>query len=94
MNITREKGSVFDAIEPDAARAELLKIKAALTDELIAYIQNRKLTHQEASERMGVSRPRVTDMVNGRISKFTIDALVSMAARVKLFPIRVNRKAA
>ena len=83
------KGSVFDALEQDAAAAEVLKIKAALMDCLRTYIREHDLTQQQAAERMGVQRSRVGDVSRGHISAFSIDALVSMAARVDLHPIKV-----
>ena len=83
------KGSVFDAIEPDAAEAEVLKIKAALIDCLRGYINEHELTQQQAADLMGVRRSRVGDVARGHISAFSIDALVSMAARVDLHPVKV-----
>ena len=53
-------------------------------DAIKAYIDHENLTQEEAAKRLGVSRSRVSELVNGRISKFTIDKLVNMAARVGL----------
>jgi len=83
------KGSVFDALEDDAAEAEVLKIKAALMDCLRAYIKENGLTQQQAADRMGVQRSRIGDVSRGHISVFSIDALVTMAARVGLHPLQV-----
>ena len=89
MSGKREKGSVFDAIEDDAGVAEQLKIKAALMDCLIRYIEENELTQQEAADRMAVQRSRVGDVCRGHIAVFSIDALVAMAARVGLYPLKV-----
>lgn len=89
MSGKRTKGSVFDAIEDDAGVAEQLKIKAALMDCLNNYIQDNDLTQQEAADRMGVQRSRVGDVCRGHISVFSIDALVAMAARVGLHPVKI-----
>ena len=51
-------------------------------DAIKAYIDHENLTQEEAAKRLGVTRPRVSELVNGRISKFTIDKLVNMAARL------------
>lgn len=82
------KGSVFDAIEQDAGVAEQLKIKAALMDCIRAYIKDNGLTQQEAAELMGVQRSRIGDVSRGHIDVFSIDALVAMAARVGMHPIK------
>ena len=83
------KGSVFNAIEGDAGVAEQLKIKAALMDCIRNYIAEEGITQQEAAERMGVQRSRIGDISRGHISVFSIDALVAMAARVNLHPVKV-----
>jgi predicted XRE-type DNA-binding protein len=83
------KGSVFDAIEEDAGVAEQLKIKAALMDCIRNYISENELTQQEAADRMGVQRSRIGDVSRGHISVFSIDALVAMAARVNLHPVKI-----
>ena len=53
-------------------------------DAIKAYIDHENLTQEETAKRLGVPRSRVNELVNGRISKFTIDKLVNMAARVRL----------
>ena len=58
-----------------------LAIKASLMAELAEWIQAESLKQSEAAEILGVTRPRVSDVVNGKSVKFTIDALVDMLAR-------------
>lgn len=53
-------------------------------DAIKAYIDHEALTQEEAAKRLGVTQSHVSELVNGRISKFTIDKLVNMAARVGL----------
>ncbi len=89
MSGKRTKGSVFDAIEEDAGVAEQLKIKAALMDCIRNYIKNNELTQQGAADLMGVQRSRIGDVSRGHISVFSIDALVAMAARVGLHPVKI-----
>ena len=76
--------SVWDAVADDAAEAANLKLRSQLMDALEAYIGRENITQEEASRRFGVPRSRVSELVNGRISKFSIDKLVNMAARVGL----------
>ena len=76
--------TVWDAIADTPAEAENLKLRSQLMLALEQYIVREKITQEEASKRLGVSRPRVSDLVRGHIDKFTIDKLVNMAARVGL----------
>ena len=83
------KGSIFDELESDPGKVEQMKIKAALFDVIVAYIQDNDLTQANAAEIMGVQRSRIGDVCRGKISGFTIDALVTMAARAGLYPLRI-----
>ena len=76
--------SVWDAIADSPEEAANLKLRSQLMDAIKAYIDHENLTQEEAAKRLGVPRSRVSELVNGRISKFTIDKLVNMAARVGL----------
>lgn len=58
-----------------------LAIKHALMTELAIWIDENKLKHADAADILGVTRPRVSDAVNKKVVKFTVDALVDMLAR-------------
>lgn len=89
---TRE--SVWDAVADDPAEAANLKLRSQLMDALESYISHEEITQTEAAMRFGVPRSRVSELVNGRISKFTIDKLVNMASRVGIRTrITVERRA-
>ena len=81
-------GSVFDDLEADPGKAEQMRIKAALFDAIVGYIKDNHLTQAVAAEIMGVQRSRIGDVCRGKMSGFTIDSLVSMAARAGLYPLR------
>jgi predicted XRE-type DNA-binding protein len=70
--------SVLDELGLSSENAENLKIRAKLMDSLIGYIQENNLNQSEAADRLGVQQGRVSLLMNGRISKFTIDALINM----------------
>jgi predicted XRE-type DNA-binding protein len=67
--------------ETDQAISEKLAIKESLMIELSAWIKKENLKQAEAAEILGVTRPRISDVVNKKPLKFTIDALVDMLAR-------------
>ncbi|WP_412030518.1 helix-turn-helix domain-containing protein [Deinococcus yunweiensis] len=78
----------FDAEEAQrldtALRAEIdnaQRLKRQLMDELSAWIEQSHLKQAQAAEILMVSRPRVSDVVNRKDGKFTIDALVQMLSR-------------
>ena len=72
--------SAFDVLE-DLDRAANLRVRSKLMSRLDDYIQERGLTQEEAAERLEVPQSRVSFLVNGRISKFTIDYLLNMCTR-------------
>ena len=57
-------------------------LKQQLMEELAAWITEHHLKQAEAAAVLMVSRPRVSDVVNKKTSKFTIDTLVEMLSRV------------
>ena len=77
-HITPADGNVFEDIgfPPDEARN--LKIRAMLMLAAEEFIEERSLTQAQAAELMGVSQPRISDLVRGRINQFTIDSLINM----------------
>ena len=82
-------------MEDDPAVAENLKIRAQLMNALTQYIEKEKLTQVEAAKLFEVNQPRISDLVRGKIERFTIDMLVNMLARAgKHLNVKVSTKAA
>lgn len=81
MNTHITKGSIFDDLGFDEAESENLKIRSSLMRAIEKYIQDNKLTQQAAAELMGVYQPRISDLLQGKIDKFTIDMLVNMLSK-------------
>ena len=69
---------VWEALDLAPAEAEHLRVRSELMLALSRTIQERGLTQTEAAARFGVSQPRVSDLMRGRIDRFSIDALVQM----------------
>jgi predicted XRE-type DNA-binding protein len=74
-----EFDSVWDAIEDTPAEAENMKLRSALMMALKAYIDRSNLTQAEAAVLLGITQPRVSDLVRGKIDRFGLDTLVNMA---------------
>src|SRR5579863_1955469 len=66
------------------AEAENLRIRAKMMMALSDYIQERKITQSRAARVMGVSQPRISDLMRGKIGSFTIDTLVNMVTAAGL----------
>ncbi|MFC3909451.1 helix-turn-helix domain-containing protein [Legionella dresdenensis] len=81
MNQHITNGSIFDDLGFDEVEAENLKIRAMLMRAIDKYIQDNKLTQITAAKVLGVSQPRISDLIRGQIDKFTIDMLVNMLAK-------------
>lgn len=86
-NLFRELG--FAPEEADRFQAESQQqindtkvLKEQLMGELSKWISDNHLKQAQAAEILMVSRPRVSDVVNMKVSKFTIDTLVNMLSRV------------
>lgn len=75
-----EAKRLYQASQQQINDAKLLKEQ--LMDELVGWMEQHKLKQAEAAEVLMISRPRVSDVVNKKTSKFTIDALVEMLSRI------------
>lgn len=77
--------------ETDAAISAKLAIKHSLMTELADWIQRKNLKQAEAAAILGITVPRVADLMHRKSVKFTIDALVDMLARTgKLVQLSVR----
>jgi predicted XRE-type DNA-binding protein len=81
IKITKGSGNVFHDLGFSPVEAEHLRIRADLMIALERLITRRRLTQAKAAKLLGVSQPRVNDLVRGRLHRFSIDALVDMLTR-------------
>jgi len=77
-------GSVFDDLGFDRVEAENLKIRSSLMQKIEEHIKDKNLTQEAAASLMGVTQPRISDLVCGKIDKFTIDMLVNMLSKANI----------
>jgi predicted XRE-type DNA-binding protein len=82
--IRKRFASVWDAIEDSAVEAVSMKLRAELANEIIEKMRERKLTQGKAADLIGVTQPRISDLMRGRLNLFSLDTLVDMADRVGL----------
>jgi predicted XRE-type DNA-binding protein len=78
IKIQRSSGNVFRDLGFPDGEAENLKIRTDLMTRLSKLISIRGLTQAQAARLFGVTQPRVSDLVRGKIDRFSIDTLVAM----------------
>jgi predicted XRE-type DNA-binding protein len=76
--------SVWDAIADTPGEAANLQARSALAIALTEMIKQRGLTQAEAAKRLGVTQPRVSDLMRGKLDLFSLDTLVNMLASAGL----------
>jgi predicted XRE-type DNA-binding protein len=84
MEVVQTYVDVWEGIADTPAEAANLRIRSQLMMALTEYVEKQTITQEEAGKRFGVPRSRVSELVNGKISKFSIDRLVNMASRVNM----------
>ena len=81
---TEKFESVWDAIEDTPEAAENMKLRSTLMMALREQISRNSLTQAQAAKVFGVTQPRVSDLMRGKVNLFGLDALVNMAAAAGL----------
>jgi predicted XRE-type DNA-binding protein len=82
IRIQRGSGNVFRDLGFPADEAAHLLIRTDLMIAIRRVLKERKLTQVRAAKLLGITQPRVSDLVRGRIDLFSIDALVDFLARL------------
>lgn len=78
IRMQRSSGNVFTDLGFPREEAAHLLIRADLMIQLTKLIGDRGLTQKQAAAALGVTQPRISDLVRGRIDLFSIDTLVEM----------------
>jgi len=85
--------SVWDAIADTPQEAANLRVRAELIEKIAALINEKNWTQIEAATHCGLTQPRINDLLRGRISRFSLDALVNIATAIGQ-KVHVNLEAA
>ena len=80
----RKFESVWDAVEATPAAAANMKARADLMIALGETVEGWDLRQAAAAKRLGLTQPRLNDLLRGRIGKFSLDALMEIAGRAGL----------
>lgn len=71
--------SVFDALADTPAEAANMKARSELLSALKSRIRTWDMPQEAAAARLGITRPRLNDLLRGKLGKFSLDALVNIA---------------
>jgi len=74
----KRTADVFSDLGFAPAEAENLRIRSAMMRALVAFVRKRNLTQERAALLLGVTQPRVSDLMRGKIYLFSIDNLVNL----------------
>lgn len=74
--------SVWDAIADTPEQAANMRTRAELMRAIAGLIESKRWTQVEAARHCGVTQPRINDLLRGRVSRFSLDALVNIATAI------------
>ena len=78
VRVRRSTGNVFSDLGFGEDEAENLKVRADLMIELTKLIEAQGLTQSAAAELLGVTQPRISDLMRGKIDRFSVDSSIEM----------------
>lgn len=81
---TPSSGNVFLDLGFDPAEAAVLKLRAELMIKIGQRLKEQNLTQTEAAKLLHISQARVSDLLNGKFNKFSLDMLAKLAERIGL----------
>ena len=88
----KSSGNVFRDLGLGPKASENLLVRAQLMTEIEKYIQKEKITQAEAAKLFGVTQPRISDLIRGKIHLFSVDTLIAMLSHAGLIvDIRVRK---
>jgi predicted XRE-type DNA-binding protein len=80
------KSNVFEQVGFSPEEASALKRKSELHSQIVKAIKKRGHTQANLQKRLGESQPRISDLMTGKISKFSLETLISYAEALGLHP--------
>ena len=86
--------NVFDAVTDNPEEASELQTRADLMSVIRDIVQDNNWKQAEAATRMGLTQPRVSNLLNGKIDNFSIDLLMTCLVRLgyRFKPLYKNKQ--
>lgn len=76
--------SVWDAIEKTPQAAAAMKMRSSLLIAIEQKVKSWEVTQAVAARRLGITQPRLNDLLRGKINKFSLDMLIEIAAKAEI----------
>ena len=86
VRVTRGSGNVFIDLGFDPAEAEIMALRAAVMIRIEQRLKSQGWTQLEAAKRLGITQPRVSKLTKGVWQDFSLDMLLTLAARAGMRP--------
>ncbi len=83
---TKSSGNVLLDLGFDPAEAEVMQLRAMVMIHIEQHMQKQGWTQAEAARRLGITQPRVSRLVRGKAEDFSLDMLLTLAARAGMHP--------
>ena len=74
--------SVWDAVADTLEQSANLRARAELMQKIAAIVKDSHWTQAEAASHCGVTQPRINELLRGRVSRFSLDALINIATAI------------
>jgi predicted XRE-type DNA-binding protein len=84
MKTQKSSTNLFKDLGFNYEDAENLRVRAMLMASIEKYIRQEGMTQAEAARKVGVTQPRISDLMRGKIDVFSVDTLIAMLARAGL----------
>lgn len=82
MKTTDIYPSVWDAIADTPEQAANMRTRSELMQQIAVIVKEKEWPQTEAAKHCGVTQPRMNDLLRGRLSRFSLDALVNIATAI------------
>ncbi len=79
--MSEKYNSVWDALSDSPEEAENMKLRSVFMMAIEKHVKAQEGTQVEVATRLGMTQPRLNDLLKGKINKFSLDMLVNIAAK-------------
>lgn len=86
VRVTRGSGNVFIDLGFDPAEALIMALRAEVMIRIEQRLKSQGWTQLEAARRLGITQPRVSKLIKGVWQDFSLDMLLTLAARAGMRP--------
>jgi predicted XRE-type DNA-binding protein len=85
MTMERQRfENVWDALEDIAPQSANMTMRSSLLIAIEQRVRSWDVTQAEAANRLGITQPRLSDLLRGRITNFSLDTLINLATQAGL----------